>query len=167
MLVCEESAVGVAIEGDADAGFVIDDLAGYDAGVEGAAVLVDVAAVRAGVGDDDFAAESSEELWGDGGGGAIGAVDDDAVAVEGEAGNGGEKKADVLGAVGVVDVGWGELLRGPSMLCCTCLALARRCFRRAGSSNRSRASNAPVPVAPSTAHVRGVNRVAQASSRSR
>ncbi len=78
VLVGEEGAVGVAVEGDADGGFVLDDFGGDDFGVEGAAVLVDVAAVGRGVGDDDFAAEIGEELRGDGGGGAVGAVDDDA-----------------------------------------------------------------------------------------
>ena len=71
-------------------------------------MFVDVAAVGSGVGDDDLAAEVLEELRGDGGGGAVGAVDYDAVAVEREAGDGGEEELDVLGAVGFVDRGaWG------------------------------------------------------------
>ena len=103
VLVGEEGAVGVAVEGDADGGFLGDDFGGYDFGVEGSAVLVDVAAVGAGVGDVDFAAEIGEELRGYGGGGSVGAVDDDAVVVEGESGDGGEEEADVVGAVGFVD----------------------------------------------------------------
>jgi hypothetical protein len=51
---------------------------------------------------------SGEELRGDGAGGSVGAVDDDAAAVEGEIGDGGEEEADVLGAVGFVD-GGGEV----------------------------------------------------------
>ena len=50
-----------------------------------------------------MAFEFGEELRGDGAGGAVGAVDDDAAAVEGETGDGGEEEADVLGAVGFVD----------------------------------------------------------------
>ncbi len=45
VLVGEEGAVGVAVEGDAHGSLMRDNLAGYDAGMEGAAVLVDVAAV--------------------------------------------------------------------------------------------------------------------------
>ena len=56
VLVGEEGAVGVAVEGDAHGGFLRDDFGGDDVGVERAAVLVDVAAVGAGVGEDDFAA---------------------------------------------------------------------------------------------------------------
>ena len=70
-------------------------------------MLVDVAAVGGGVGEDDGAAavgvEFGEELGRDGAGGAVGAVDDDAAAVEREAGDGGEEEADVFGAVGFVD----------------------------------------------------------------
>ena len=54
-----------------------------------------------------------EELRGDGGGGSVGAVDDDAAAVEGEVGDGGEEEADVVGAVGFVDLrGDGAGVRG-------------------------------------------------------
>ncbi len=112
VLVGEEGAVGVAVEGDAERGFVVTDGAGDDLGVERAAVLVDVAAVGRGVGDDDVgAAELREELGGDGGGGSVGAVDDDAAVVEGEAGDGGEEEADVVGAVGFVDLGSGRVIR--------------------------------------------------------
>ena len=78
---------------------------GHYVGVERAAFFVDVAAVGRGVGDDDLAAEVLEELRGDGGCGTVGAVNYDAVAVEGEAGDGGEEKLDVFGAVGFVDGG--------------------------------------------------------------
>ena len=77
--------------------------------VERAAVFIDVAAVGAGVGEDDGAATTAvelvEELWCDGAGGAVGAVDDNGAAVEREAGDGGEEKEDVLHAGGFVDEG--------------------------------------------------------------
>ncbi len=88
------------------------DLGGDDLGVEGAAVLVDVAAVGGGVGDVDGAVEGFEELRGDGAGGAVGAVEDDVAVVEGDAGDGFEEEADVVGAVGVVDFGEGAGCRG-------------------------------------------------------
>jgi hypothetical protein len=107
VFVGEEGSVGVSVEGDAHGGALGDDFGGDDGGVEGAAVLVDVAAVGRGVSEDDFAAavfvEQGEELGGDGGGCSVGAVDYDAAAVEGETGNGIEEELDVLGAVGFVD----------------------------------------------------------------
>ena len=54
------------------------------------------------MGDVDFAAEVGEELRGYGGGGSVGAVDDDAVVVEGEIGDCGEEEFYVVGAVGFV-----------------------------------------------------------------
>ncbi len=111
VLVREESAVGVAIEGDAHRGMANLDLRGDDLRVERTAVLVDVAAVGAGVGDDDFASEVREELRSNAGGGSVGAVDDDALAVEREARDGGEEEADVVGAVGFVHVRRRGLLR--------------------------------------------------------
>ena len=84
-----------------------DDLGGDDLGVERAAARVDVAAVGRGVGEDDSPpprVELGEELGRDGAGGAVGAVDDDAAAVEGEVGDGGEQEADVFGAIGLVDL---------------------------------------------------------------
>ena len=112
VLVGEEGAVGVAVEGDAHGGAGDFDLGGDDLGVEGAAVLVDVAAVGGGVGDVDGAVEGFEELRGDGAGGAVGAVEDDVAVVEGDAGDGGEEEADVVGAVGLVDFGEAVRLRG-------------------------------------------------------
>ncbi len=109
VLVGEEGAVGVAVEGDAEGGAGDFDLGGDDLGVEGAAVLVDVAAVGGGVGDVDGAVEGLEELRGDGAGGAVGAVEDDVAVVEGDAGDGFEEEADVVGAVGFVDLGEGRV----------------------------------------------------------
>src|SRR6185437_7803845 len=88
VLVGEEGAVGVAVEGDAHGGFLGDDFGGYDVGVERTAELVDVEAVGAGVSDDDLAAKVGEELRSDRRGGSVGAVDDDALVIEREAGNG-------------------------------------------------------------------------------
>src|SRR6185437_8576294 len=82
-----------------------DDFGGYDVGVERTAELVDVEAVGAGVSDDDLAAKVGEELRSDRRGGSVGAVDDDALVIEREAGNGVEEEANVLGAVGFVDRG--------------------------------------------------------------
>ena len=107
VLVGEEGAVGVAVEGDAEGGSGAFDLGGDDLGVESATVLVDVAAVGGGVGDVDGAVEGFEELWGDGAGGAVGAVEDDVAVVEGDAGDSFEEEVDVVGAVGVVDFGEG------------------------------------------------------------
>jgi len=87
VLVGEEGAVGVAVEGDAEGGGEDFDLGGYDFGVEGAAVFVDVAAVGGGVGYVDGALEGFEELRCDGTGGAVGAVKNDVAVVEGDAGN--------------------------------------------------------------------------------
>ena len=49
--------------------------------------------------------ELGEELGGDGGGGSVGAIDDEGEVGEGEIGDGGQEEADVLGAVAVVDGG--------------------------------------------------------------
>ena len=106
-LVGEEGAVGIAVEGDAHGGAGDFNLGGDDLGVEGAAVLVDVAAVGRSVGDLDGAVEGVEELRGDGAGGSVSAVEDDAAVVEGEVGDGFEEEADVVGAVGLVDLGQG------------------------------------------------------------
>ena len=78
-----------------------------DVGVECAAICVDVAAVGRAVSEDDFATaiavEFGEELRSDGAGGSVGAVDDDAAAVERKARDGGEEELDVLDSVGFVD----------------------------------------------------------------
>ena len=103
VLVGEEGTVGVAVEGDAEGSFLVDDFTGYDLGMECSAVLVDVAAVWAGVSDVDFAAEIAEELGGYCGGCSVGAVDYDAVVVEGEVGDGGQEEFYVVGSVGFVN----------------------------------------------------------------
>ena len=99
----KHGAVGVSVEGNSHRGVVLDDLGGDGRGIERAAVLVDVAAIGRGVSEDDCAGEFREELGRDGAGCAVGAVDDDALAVEREAGDGGEQGANILGAVGFVD----------------------------------------------------------------
>ena len=74
MLIGKQHTVGIAIERDADGGSVPEDLGGDNLGVERAAAEIDVAAIGAGVGDDDLAAEIGEELRGDSAGGSVGAV---------------------------------------------------------------------------------------------
>src|SRR6185437_11044746 len=107
-VVGEEGAVGVAVKRDAEGGGMFCNLFGYDFRVKRTAAGVDVAAVGRGVGEDDLAAvgagllvEFGEELRSDGGGGAVGAVDDDLFAVEREAGDGGEEELRVVSAGGV------------------------------------------------------------------
>ena len=84
---------------------MLGDFGGDDFGVQGSAVGIDVAARGRGVGDGDAAAEVGEELRCDRGRGSVGAVDDDVAVVEREAGHGGEQRADVVGAVALVDGG--------------------------------------------------------------
>ena len=84
------------------------DFRGDDIGVQGAAVRVDVAAIGAAWvrwTSPSPPIECGEELRGDGGGGSVGAVDDDALAVEREIGDGVEEEVDVLGAVGSLTSG--------------------------------------------------------------
>ncbi len=126
ILVGEEGAVGVAVEGDAHGGPKVTNGARDDLRVQGTAVLVDIATVGRGVGDDDFTAEIGEELRCDSGGCSVGAVDDDAASVEREAGDGSEEEADVFGAVGLVDRG--------------CLLMIR-CWRLVGGSGVETAEN--------------------------
>jgi len=84
--VTEESAVGVSVEGDAEievAGTALD-FSGDVFGVESAAGIVDVASVGRDVKGFGGDADAGEELGSDGGGGSVGAVDEDAKV--GEAG---------------------------------------------------------------------------------
>ena len=85
-----------------------------DLWMQRAAGFVDVAAVGAGMRDDDLAAKIREELRSDRRGGSVGAVDDDASTIERETRNSGKQEANVLGAVGLVDLWWNALLRRAS-----------------------------------------------------
>ena len=80
-------------------------LCGDDLRMQRSACFVDIAAVRAGMRNDDLAAEIGEELRRNGRRGSIGAVDDNATAIEREPWNGSEQEADVLSAVGLIDPG--------------------------------------------------------------
>ena len=53
----------------------------------------------------DTAAHIGEKLRGDRGGGSVGAVDDDVAVVEREPGHGGEQRANIVGAVALIDGG--------------------------------------------------------------
>ena len=93
----QHAAVGVAVEGEAEVGTAFGYLGGNPLGMEGAAVVVDVAAVGSDVEQGDVAAQSGEELGGDGCRSAVGAVDDDAQSGKVEAGDGVEEELDVIG----------------------------------------------------------------------
>ncbi len=78
----QHAAVGVAVEGEADARSASLDFPGDVVGVKGAAFGVDIAAIGGDVEEGDARAgvKAAEELGGDGGGGSVGAVGDDAEA---------------------------------------------------------------------------------------
>ena len=82
LFIDDDDAVGVAIERDADIGAHFADLADDGIGRGGADIAVDVEAVRLDANGEDFGAELPQSLGGDFVGGAIGAVDHDAEAVE-------------------------------------------------------------------------------------
>ena len=73
-----QQPVGVTVEGEPDIGAARGDLGGEGFGVGGAAAVVDVGAVGVDGDGHDVGAETGEHLGGDGGGGAVGAVDHDA-----------------------------------------------------------------------------------------
>src|SRR5271156_2549894 len=79
--------------------------------VQRSAGFVDIAAVGAGMRDDDMAAKVSEELRSNRGGRPVGTIDDNAATIERQARDSGKQEADVLGAVGFVDRRWDGLLR--------------------------------------------------------
>ncbi len=83
----EEDAVGVAVEGDAEVGVANHDFGGGNFGVEGAAIVVDIAAVGSGVGGVDVGTHGAEDVRGDAGGRAVGAIDEDATAGERQSGD--------------------------------------------------------------------------------
>ncbi len=104
MGVGKHGAVGITVEGHAQIGCEILCLRRNDFGMQGAAVGVDVAAVGRGVCEVDGSAEMREELGGNGGGGAVGAIEDDAKAVEVQAGKSRAQELLVVFAVVLVDV---------------------------------------------------------------
>ena len=78
----QEDAVGVAVEGDPELGTVLDRRRGDRLEVRGAAVDVDVRAVRLAGDQLRVGAECGEQTRGDRRGRAVGAVHDDAQSVE-------------------------------------------------------------------------------------
>ena len=109
VLICEERAVRIAIEGDSHGRVEPYHLSGDHFRMERAAMFIDVAAVGAGVGKNNFSAaafiEFSEELGGNRAGRAVGAIDDNAAAIERELRHGTTEEAHILDAVGLVDEG--------------------------------------------------------------
>ncbi len=82
LLVDDEDAVGVAVEGDADIGAQFADLADQRLRRRRADLLVDVEAVGLDAHGDDLGAELPERLGRDLVGGAVGAIEHDPHAVE-------------------------------------------------------------------------------------
>ena len=82
LLVDDHDAVGVAVERDADVGAHLAHLAGERLGRGRAAILVDVEAVRLDAEREHLGAELPQRRGRDAVGGAVGAVDHDAHAVE-------------------------------------------------------------------------------------
>ena len=101
-LVDDHHAVGVAVEGDADIGAHLAHLGGERGWRGRADVAVDVEAVRIDSHREDLGAELPQRLRRDPVAGAIGAVDDDADAVE--------REAPRQRALGVFDVAVGDAL---------------------------------------------------------
>jgi hypothetical protein len=94
MGVAEESAIGVAVEGDAEIELAgtAEQLGGHVLGMKGSAAIVDVAAIRRGVEEFGGDADTGEKFGSYGTGGSIGAVDEDMEG--GEAGTGRRVGAD-------------------------------------------------------------------------
>ncbi len=113
----EEGAVGVAVKGDAEIGLLgattsRATTAGWRAPQCSLMLRPSGLAWVKRTSPPARALSSAKSCRRDGGGGSVGAVDDDALAREREVGNGFEQEADVLGAVGVVDCGWGLMGAG-------------------------------------------------------
>src|SRR5579883_3074766 len=98
----EDGAIGIAVEGDAELGVVLDDGGAGGFEVERATAEVDIAAVGGVADGDDFGAEAAEELGREAAGGAVAAIDDQADAIEADGGRAGEV-VEVLAGEGIVD----------------------------------------------------------------
>ena len=83
MFVDDHHPVGVAVERDADVGAQLPHFLGEGVGRGRADVAVDVHAVRLDADRENFRAQFPQGFGGDLVGGAIGAIDDDAHALEG------------------------------------------------------------------------------------
>src|ERR1700729_1926015 len=84
----------------------------HDLRVQGSASFVNIAPVGTGIHDDDFASKIREELRGNGAGSSISAVDNDSATIERKTRNSGKKEANILPAVGLVNLRRDGLLRG-------------------------------------------------------
>ena len=82
LFVAEQHAVGVAVVRDAQVRLVLDDLAAKMFRMHGAAILVDVHAVRVVAVDDDFRAQFAQDAGRGFVGRAVRAIHDDAQAFE-------------------------------------------------------------------------------------
>ena len=82
VLVGEEGTVGIAVKGEAHHGAAGFDLGGNDVRVKRAAVLIDIATIRGGMGDLDGAVEAGKKFRSESRGSAIGTIDHDTAVVE-------------------------------------------------------------------------------------
>src|SRR5467141_2463552 len=82
-----------------------------DLRVQRAAGFVDIAAIGTGVRNNDLATQVREELRSDRGGCSVRAIDDNAASIEREPRNSGEQEANILSAVGLVNLRRNGLLR--------------------------------------------------------
>ena len=98
-LVDGDQPVAVAVEGEAGEGTLLDDHASESGRLGGAALTVDVGAVRRGVDQQDLGAGPREDLTGDFEGGAVGGVDDDLHPAERASFDRGDDVLDVGGAI--------------------------------------------------------------------
>src|SRR5271170_6224001 len=103
MLICEKSAVRIAVEGNPHGCLAILHLRRDDLRMQGATRFIDITTVGAGMGNNNFAPETGKQLRSDRGGSSVGAVNDDTFAIERKVGDGGEQKANILSSIGFVD----------------------------------------------------------------
>ena len=99
----EHGAVGIAVKGDTEIGLEVLRFGGNDFRMQSAAVGVDVAAVRRRMGEMNGAGEVSEQLGRDSGSRAIGAIQDNAKAVEVEVREGRTQELLVVSAIFLID----------------------------------------------------------------
>jgi hypothetical protein len=118
--VSKHGAVGVAVEGDAEAGFELLRFGSDNVGMQRAAVRVDITAVGSGVGELEVSAEMSEELRGNGRGGSIGAVENDLKAIEVQTRERAAEELLVIFAIFLVDA-----RRRTGVWCCEILEAAK------------------------------------------
>lgn len=109
----EEGAVGVAIEGHTELGFFRDDARLQTREMQGAAIGVDIAAVRRSAHGEDFGAEGAEQFRAEFIGRAVGAIEHDAEIGEFRAGNeAAAEETEVGGVEGFIGSKARGMLRG-------------------------------------------------------